>query len=149
MTRKQFRKTIKDWRERKGLTQADAARKLGISIRTLQNWEIARNMPRGFGLSALVKVIAVVLCLAALTPAAQALDYLKRWRGIDGYVYLNASGKLITTDGNVYFPLKKRNKNQPDWAELGWHGYIGFIYLDSRTGELVVWGHGTRFVPDD
>ena len=57
VTRKQFRKTIKDWRERKGHTQADAAKKLGISIRTLQNWEIARNMPRGFGLAALVRVL--------------------------------------------------------------------------------------------
>ncbi len=57
MTRKQFRKTLKDWRERKGLTQTDAAAKLGISVRTLQNWEIARNMPRGYGLAALVKVI--------------------------------------------------------------------------------------------
>ena len=55
--RKQFRKAVKDWRERKGLTQADAAKKLGISIRTLQNWEIARNMPRGYGLTALMKAI--------------------------------------------------------------------------------------------
>ena len=57
MTRKQFRKTLKEWRERKGLTQADAAKKLGISVRTLQNWEIARNMPRGFGLKALVAAL--------------------------------------------------------------------------------------------
>ena len=58
MTRKQFREAVKDWRERKGLTQADAAKKLGISVRTLQNWEIARNMPRGYGLGALLKTIA-------------------------------------------------------------------------------------------
>ena len=57
MTRKQFRKAVKDWRERKGLPQADAAAKLGISVRTLQNWEIARNMPRGFGLRALVATL--------------------------------------------------------------------------------------------
>ena len=57
MTRKQFTKTLKAWRERKGFTQVDAAKKLGISVRTLQNWEIERNMPRGFGLTALLKVI--------------------------------------------------------------------------------------------
>ena len=57
MTRKQFREAVKDWRERKGLTQADAAKKLGISVRTLQNWEIARNMPRGYGLNALLNRI--------------------------------------------------------------------------------------------
>ena len=58
MTRKQFTKTLKAWRERKGFTQAEAAKHLGISVRTLQNWEIARNMPRGFGLNALLKAIA-------------------------------------------------------------------------------------------
>lgn len=58
MTRKQFTNTLKAWRERKGFTQADAAKKLGLSVRTLQNWEIERNMPRGFGLTALLKVIA-------------------------------------------------------------------------------------------
>lgn len=57
MTHKQFAKTLQAWRERKGLTQVEAARKLGISVRTLQNWEIARNMPRGYGLAALLKVI--------------------------------------------------------------------------------------------
>jgi transcriptional regulator with XRE-family HTH domain len=57
MTRKQFTKALKAWRERKGFTQAQAAAKLGISVRTLQNWEIERNMPRGFGLNALLKAI--------------------------------------------------------------------------------------------
>jgi DNA-binding transcriptional regulator YiaG len=58
MTRKKFALLVKDYRERKGFTQSEAAAKLGISVRTLQNWEIARNMPRGYGLSALVKVIS-------------------------------------------------------------------------------------------
>jgi len=57
MTRKQFTKTLKAWRERKGFTQTEAAKHLGISVRTLQNWEIERNMPRGFGLTALLKAI--------------------------------------------------------------------------------------------
>ncbi len=57
MTRKQFTKTLKAWRERRGFTQAEGAKHLGISVRTLQNWEIARNMPRGFGLTALLKAI--------------------------------------------------------------------------------------------
>jgi len=55
--RKQFAKLLKDYRERRRSTQEDAAKHLGVSLRTLQNWEIARNMPRGFGLSALLKVI--------------------------------------------------------------------------------------------
>jgi DNA-binding transcriptional regulator YiaG len=51
-------KLDKDYRERRRFTQEEAADKLGVSVRTLQNWEIARNMPRGFGLSALLKVIS-------------------------------------------------------------------------------------------
>jgi DNA-binding transcriptional regulator YiaG len=58
VTRKKFAKILKEYRERRRFTQEEAAAKLGVSVRTLQNWEIARNMPRGFGLAALLKVIA-------------------------------------------------------------------------------------------
>ncbi|MBU3666874.1 MAG: helix-turn-helix transcriptional regulator [Chthoniobacterales bacterium] len=58
VTRRKFAKILKDYRERRRFTQEEAAAKLGVSVRTLQNWEIARNMPRGFGLAALLKVIA-------------------------------------------------------------------------------------------
>jgi transcriptional regulator with XRE-family HTH domain len=57
VTRKQFAKLLKDYRERRRFTQEDAAKHMGVSVRTLQNWEIARNMPRGFGLIALVKAL--------------------------------------------------------------------------------------------
>jgi DNA-binding transcriptional regulator YiaG len=57
MTRKKFAKLLKDYRERRGFTQEDAAKHLGVSVRTLQNWEIARNMPRGFGLKSLVVIL--------------------------------------------------------------------------------------------
>ena len=59
ITRKKFAKLLQDYRGRRGFTQSEAADKLGVSVRTLQNWEIARNMPRGFGLNALVKVLTV------------------------------------------------------------------------------------------
>jgi len=58
VTRKKFARILKEYRERRRFTQEEAAAKLGVSVRTLQNWEIARNMPRGFGLAALFKVIA-------------------------------------------------------------------------------------------
>ena len=58
MTHDEFSKTIQAWLTRKGITKKQAAAELGISVRTLQNWEIARNMPRGFGLNALLGFIA-------------------------------------------------------------------------------------------
>lgn len=57
MTRKKLANLLKDYRERHRFTQEDAAKHLGVSVRTLQNWEIARNMPRGFGLRALVATL--------------------------------------------------------------------------------------------
>ncbi len=57
MTRDEFQKTLQRWRAKNGFTQQDAADNLGISIRTLQNWEIARNMPNGYGLKAILAEI--------------------------------------------------------------------------------------------
>ena len=53
-----FAQLLKDYRERCRFMHEDAAKYLGISVCTLRNWEIARNMPRGFGLAALLKVIS-------------------------------------------------------------------------------------------
>jgi DNA-binding transcriptional regulator YiaG len=57
VTRKKFAKLLKDYRERRRFTQEAAAKHLGVSLRTLQNWEVARNMPQGFGLKALVSAL--------------------------------------------------------------------------------------------
>jgi transcriptional regulator with XRE-family HTH domain len=54
MKREDFAALLKDFRRRAELTQEAAAEFFGVSLRTWQNWEIARNMPRGFGLRALV-----------------------------------------------------------------------------------------------
>jgi len=44
----EFAKELKAWRERRELTQVEAAKRLGLeSVRTLQNWEIARTLPTG------------------------------------------------------------------------------------------------------
>lgn len=44
----EFAKELKAWRERRELTQVEAAKRLGLeSVRTLQNWEVARTMPTG------------------------------------------------------------------------------------------------------
>ena len=57
MTKDEFKQAIQHWRAAKGYTQQEAADRLGISVRTLQNWEIARNMPKGYGINALLKTI--------------------------------------------------------------------------------------------
>ncbi len=49
----QFAKLARAWRSRLELTQADAADRLGVPLRTLQGWEIARVAPRGYGRTAL------------------------------------------------------------------------------------------------
>jgi transcriptional regulator with XRE-family HTH domain len=54
---KQFAKTLAAWRKENGYTQQEAADKLGISRRSLENWEQERAMPQGFGLAAMLNVI--------------------------------------------------------------------------------------------
>lgn len=57
MNHKQFAKALQDWRESNGYTQQEAADKLGVSRRSLENWEQKRAMPQGFGLQAMIGII--------------------------------------------------------------------------------------------
>ena len=57
VTHKQFAKLLTGWRNRSQLTQQTAADKLGVSRRSLENWEQERAMPQGFGLKAMLKYI--------------------------------------------------------------------------------------------
>jgi DNA-binding transcriptional regulator YiaG len=57
VTHKQFAKLLTDWREQNQLTQQTAADKLGVSRRSLENWEQERAMPQGFGLNAMLAII--------------------------------------------------------------------------------------------
>jgi len=57
VTHKQFAKLLTDWRDQNELTQQTAADKLGVSRRSLENWEQERAMPQGFGLGAMLKLI--------------------------------------------------------------------------------------------
>ena len=41
----EFAAKVKAWREAKSLSQSEAAKKLGIPVKTLQNWEISRRKP--------------------------------------------------------------------------------------------------------
>lgn len=43
----QFADLLKQWRACSGISQAEAAALINIPVKTLQNWEIARTMPRG------------------------------------------------------------------------------------------------------
>ena len=52
-----FPRRLRAWRERNNLSQSEAALKLQISKRTLQEWEQARAAPRGFARTAIEKAI--------------------------------------------------------------------------------------------
>ena len=53
-----LRTDLRAWRHAHKLSQGKAALKLQISIRTLQEWEQGRAVPRGIALIALRKLIA-------------------------------------------------------------------------------------------
>jgi DNA-binding transcriptional regulator YiaG len=46
-SKQEFADELKAWRAKKKFSQSEAAEHLGLSIRTLQNWEIARTKPQG------------------------------------------------------------------------------------------------------
>jgi DNA-binding transcriptional regulator YiaG len=52
---------LKRWRSKRSLSQAEAAAKLAVSLRTFQEWEQARREPSGKALPALWRVLAQIL----------------------------------------------------------------------------------------
>lgn len=57
MTHRDFANALVAWRERNDYTQKQAAKMLGVSKRSLENWEQERAMPQGFGLKAMLDFI--------------------------------------------------------------------------------------------
>ncbi len=47
---------IRELRQRLGLTQAAFARRLGLHMRTVEEWESGRHAPRGLSLRALLRL---------------------------------------------------------------------------------------------
>ena len=48
---------LKAYRKRLNLSQSQAAERLGVPVRTLQDWELGRSQPRGLGRVALLERI--------------------------------------------------------------------------------------------
>ncbi len=57
MKHKQFARTLVAWREANDYTQQEAADRLGVSRRSLENWEQERAMAHGFVLIAMLLII--------------------------------------------------------------------------------------------
>ena len=55
---KEIARELSEWRKRHKLSQSEAALKLRVSQRTLQEWEQSRAMPRHLALEALRAKIA-------------------------------------------------------------------------------------------
>ena len=71
MTHRDFAKTLVTWRERNNYTQRTAAEMLGVSKRSLENWEQERAMPQGFGLKAILPLIQGKKAHAKVKPQRQ------------------------------------------------------------------------------
>ncbi len=52
-----FAMKFKAWRQREGLSQEKAAKKLGILIHNIRNWEQGRTMPTGLAYTILTKMM--------------------------------------------------------------------------------------------
>ncbi len=65
--------SAKSVRERVGLSQGDFARLIGVSVKTLQNWEQNRRQPTGPA-AALLKIVATAPDVALKALHAQIAD---------------------------------------------------------------------------
>jgi DNA-binding transcriptional regulator YiaG len=52
-----FDANLRAWREREDISQSKASPLLGITINTMQNWEIARTKPNSFTETALSAIV--------------------------------------------------------------------------------------------
>ena len=77
MKHKKFAKTLVAWREDNDYTQQEAADRLGVSRRSLENWEQRRAMPQGFGLTAMLEIIDGPKPKAAGKPKRKRADRSK------------------------------------------------------------------------
>ena len=68
MKHKEFAKTLVAWRKQNNYTQQEAADRLGVSRRSLENWEQERAMPQGFGLAVMLKLIQGPKAVARVKP---------------------------------------------------------------------------------
>ena len=59
VTPRKFARALKAWRDDKGFRQRDEGEFLGMSKRTLENWEQERATPRGYAVVALMKLLSM------------------------------------------------------------------------------------------
>lgn len=45
-----FPELVRAWREARNLNRPQASKRLGVSVRTLEEWEAGRHAPRGLSL---------------------------------------------------------------------------------------------------
>src|SRR5262249_50897495 len=66
-----FRATLQKLRKEKGLSQSKLAERAGVSLRTLQNWELGRNTPRIDAIVKLANALDVEVSKLIEKPAAR------------------------------------------------------------------------------
>lgn len=54
MTKLELATLLRAWRAERGLSRTKAALVMGVSARTLQDWEQAQHSPRGWALNSLL-----------------------------------------------------------------------------------------------
>lgn len=66
---------LKDWRKRDGITQAQAANRIGVSVTTISRWEAGEVVPRQQQMAAIRK---------ATKGAVGAADFVKQADLLEG-----------------------------------------------------------------
>ncbi len=149
--------TIRQWREKKGLTQGELAEKAGLSLRTIQRLEASDKAPKGHSLSALAQVFEV-----EPSELLHAADSQRRDSQSDIFFIkvLNLAGLafFLFPFANVFLPivLWRRGRKSPIIDEAAriiinfqvlWSICLClFLIISPFIGDGLVWGFPTILI---
>lgn len=118
---------FKDLRKKQGLTQAQLADKLDVSVNTVQNWERGRNLPSGENLNKYLKALGITnqvditRIVGEISTAAYNKDDVDELGNVPEFLFPAGSQELLSIK-QCYASAE----------ELDMLGYVEYVRWDSK-----------------
>ena len=113
---------FKELRNKQGLTQAQLADKLDVSVNTVQNWERGRNLPSGENLSKYLKSLGITNQFDITRIAGEISTAAYNEESTDGLG--NVPAFLFPTDSQELLSIKKCFASAEELDMLGYVEYV-------------------------
>lgn len=118
---------LKELRKKQGLTQAQLADKLDVSVNTVQNWERGRNLPSGENLNKYLKALGITnqVDITRIVGEISTVAYSEGSTDELG----NVPMFLFAADSQELLSIKKCYASS---EELDMLGYVEYVRWDSK-----------------